>query len=88
MVDDGISGNKAERVKSGVSHSSLSYGPDKRQNIDLYQLPKVKNPPLVIFVHGGGWRRLAVKLLPPGHKLAHGYSPALPRYRSRRELPL
>lgn len=37
------------------TRSALAYGQDPRQVIDLW-LPATANPPLVVWVHGGGWR--------------------------------
>jgi acetyl esterase/lipase len=35
---------------------SLAYGPDARQQVDVYQpKPAVANPPMVVFFYGGSW---------------------------------
>lgn len=55
-----------------VARRDLPYGDDPRQALDLY-LPRAVGPhPLIVFVHGGGWRR-GDKAMPRmvGHKVRH-----------------
>lgn len=41
----------------------LAYGPDARQRVDVY-LPERPSGPILVMVHGGGWRR-GHKAMPP-----------------------
>jgi len=64
---------------------TLSYGSDPLQALDLW-VPEGANPaPLVLFVHGGGWKRgsksNAVGRALPGHMLEQGYAFASIDYR-------
>lgn len=45
------------------THADLAYGPDPLQRMDVY-LPekKIDNAPILVMVHGGGWRRGDKKL--------------------------
>jgi arylformamidase len=40
---------------SGRGRLDLAYGPSPRQAIDLF-LPEAKDPPLLVFIHGGYWQ--------------------------------
>ncbi len=44
--------------------ADVAYGDDKKQVIDVYGQPDAHNSPIIIMVHGGGWRR--------GDKTMHG----------------
>lgn len=84
-------GTWAERMKSSVPHQSLSYGNDKRQNVDFFRIPAgVSNPPLVIFVHGGGWRRGSEKMVDqkPEFYTGLGYAFASVGYRMLPDTPV
>ncbi len=35
----------------------IAYGPDAAQRLDVYRLAKVRGAPIIVMVHGGGWRR-------------------------------
>ena len=48
--------------------------------LDLY-LPEVKNPPLVVWVHGGAWRRGSKESMPIPGLLGHGFAIASVSYR-------
>ena len=37
--------------------TDLSYGPHERNTLDLYVPADVTDPPLLVFIHGGQWRR-------------------------------
>lgn len=37
--------------------TTVRLGPDPRQALDLYPRPGPRDAPVVLFVHGGGWRR-------------------------------
>lgn len=45
VADDGVA------VLAGVP-----YGADARQQLDVYRLPRRRDAPVVVFVHGGAWR--------------------------------
>ena len=61
-----------------------SYGPDRLQRLD-YWAGKTRNAPLVVFVHGGGWKRGDKRMMAGSAKLAHwqaqGYAVASVNYR-------
>lgn len=64
---------------------TLSYGSDPLQGLNLW-VPKAERPaPLVLFVHGGGWKRgskdNATSRALPGHMLEQGYAFASIDYR-------
>lgn len=62
----------------------LSYGGDPLQRLDYWR-PTAAGSPLVVFVHGGGWKRgdkrNATGVEKPGHYLAQGYGFASVNYR-------
>jgi arylformamidase len=62
----------------------LSYGKDPLQKLDYWK-PAKAGSPLVIFVHGGGWKRgdknNATGQEKPGHYLQQGYAFASINYR-------
>lgn len=47
----------APRAMRGSGASELTYGTDPLQKLDFYPTTAAKPAPLVIFVHGGGWKR-------------------------------
>jgi arylformamidase len=50
--------NAAAPVAQPPGKQTLSYGSDKLQNLDFYPAANGnKRAPLVVFVHGGGWKR-------------------------------
>ena len=61
-----------------------SYGPDRLQRLD-YWAGKSRTAPLVVFVHGGGWKRGDKRMMAGSAKLAHwqaqGYAVASVNYR-------
>ena len=61
-----------------------AYGPDRLQRLD-YWAGKGRTAPLVVFVHGGGWRRGDKRVMAGSAKLAHwqaqGYAVASVNYR-------
>lgn len=64
---------------------TLSYGSDPLQGLNLW-VPKAERPaPLVLFVHGGGWKRgskdNAMSRAMPGHMMEQGYAFASIDYR-------
>jgi acetyl esterase/lipase len=64
---------------------TLSYGSDPLQALDLWVPAVAKSAPLVLFVHGGGWKRgskdTAGSRTLPGHLTAQGYAFASINYR-------
>lgn len=64
---------------------TLSYDGDPLQTLDLWVPGGAKPAPLVLFVHGGGWKRgsksNALSRALPGHLLAQGYAFASIDYR-------
>jgi len=79
-----------ERVRERFSAASeariveLSYGKDPLQKLDYWK-PTRSGSPLVVFVHGGGWKRgdksNATGKDKPGHYLEQGYAFASINYR-------
>lgn len=65
--------------------TTLAYGSDPLQALDLWVPQATRPAPLVLFVHGGGWSRgsksNAVGRALPGHILAQGYAFASIDYR-------
>jgi len=64
---------------------TLAYGSDSLQGLDLWVPEGAAPAPLVLFVHGGGWKRgskdNAVGRAMPAHMLAQGYAFASIDYR-------
>ncbi len=67
------------------SKQTLAYGSDKLQRLDYWPAPKMKDAPLVVFVHGGGWKRGDKQMMDGSAKLKHwqaqGYAVASVNYR-------
>lgn len=63
---------------------TIAYGPDELQRVDYWAAAR-RNAPLVIFVHGGGWRRGDKEMMDGSAKLEHwqsqGYAVASVNYR-------
>ena len=64
---------------------TLSYGSDPAQVLDLWVPKGAKGAPLVLYVHGGGWKRgskdTAMGNALPGHLVGQGYAFASINYR-------
>jgi len=65
---------------------TISYGGNALQNLDIWRAKDVKGPaPLIVFVHGGGWKRgskdNATGQYKPGHYPGEGYAFASINYR-------
>jgi arylformamidase len=64
---------------------TISYGPDKLQQLDYYPAAGSRRAPLVVFVHGGGWKRGDKAMMRGSQKLSHwrarGYAVASLNYR-------
>lgn len=61
----------------------ISYGADPRQRIDFYAVAGQPKAPLLVFVHGGGWRRGDKVMAAPkaGYAEGLGYALASINYR-------
>jgi len=68
-----------------VRPQTMAYGSDPLQALDLWTVRGAKPAPLVLFVHGGGWKRgskdTAGSRTLPGHLTAQGYAFASINYR-------
>jgi acetyl esterase/lipase len=81
----GMRGERGAAMAQAPAPQTLAYGSDALQGLDLW-VPEGATPaPLVLFVHGGGWKRgsksNAVGRAMPGHMLAQGYAFASIDYR-------
>lgn len=84
---DRIGGNQArEQVPQPPGKQTLSYGKDRLQNLDFWPAQSGnRRAPLVIFVHGGGWKRGSKDNASGSYKAPHytssGYAYASINYR-------
>lgn len=84
---DGAAGRRgaAEAPADTPAPQTLSYGSDRLQALDLWVPASAQPAPLVLFVHGGGWKRgskeTAGSRTLPGHLNAQGYAFASIDYR-------
>ncbi len=80
-------GNAADaNAPATTPTATISYGKDPAQNLDFWQAKSGTNPaPLIVFVHGGGWKRgskdNATGKWKPAHFGAEGYNFASINYR-------
>jgi len=78
-------GSEARQAPTLKPTETLAYGPDSLQALDLWVPEGAKKAPLVLFVHGGGWKRgsknNATSRALPAHMLAQGYAFASIDYR-------
>jgi acetyl esterase/lipase len=78
-------GGAEARTAAPAPQQTLAYGSDPLQALDLWVPQGAKPAPLVLFVHGGGWKRgsksNAVGRAMPGHMLQQGYAFASIDYR-------
>lgn len=78
-------GGAEARINAPAPQQTLAYGSDPLQALNLWVPQDAKPAPLVLFVHGGGWKRgsksNAVGRAMPGHMLAQGYAFASIDYR-------
>ncbi len=65
------------------THANLVYAKtgDHELKLDIYMPPNAVCPPLVVWVHGGGWRAGSKDNMPGGFLLARGYAVASISYR-------
>jgi acetyl esterase/lipase len=71
-------------ARAAAGGTEYAYGDDRLQRLD-YWAGKTRKAPLVVFVHGGGWKRGDKKMMQGSAKLehwqAHGYAVASVNYR-------
>ena len=79
-----ISVSAAPRGARDDGKQALSYGADRLQVVDYWAGPS-RSAPLVVFVHGGGWKRGDKRMMDGSDKLEHwranGYAVASVNYR-------
>jgi acetyl esterase/lipase len=79
-----VAAGAATRGARDDGKQALSYGADPLQAVDYWAGP-ARNAPLVVFVHGGGWKRGDKRMMHGSDKLAHwreqGYAVASVNYR-------
>lgn len=72
-------------VRAAPSAKTIAYGSDPLQQLDFYAAPGSAGAPLVVFVHGGGWKRGDKGMMGGSDKLRHwqakGYAVASVNYR-------
>ncbi len=69
---------------------NVSYGPHERNVVDLWKAPSARPTPLVIYIHGGGFRGGDKRTLPPAllkRLLESGISVAAINYRLSQHAP-
>jgi arylformamidase len=83
-ISDGRGERYGDAARPMKGATELSYGNDALQKLDYWK-PKAANAPLVIFVHGGGWKRgdkgNATGQYKAPHYLEQGYAFASINYR-------
>lgn len=83
---EGRTGRRGETAAMRADPAqTMAYGSDPLQQLDLWLPRGAKAAPLVMFVHGGGWKRgsndNAGSRSLPGHLMAQGYAYASINYR-------
>lgn len=72
-------------ARSAAAVKTIAYGPDPLQQLDFYAAPTGRRAPVVVFVHGGGWKRGDKSMMRDSDKLEHwrgkGYAVASINYR-------
>jgi acetyl esterase/lipase len=78
------SGWSSQRFERNSQKQTLAYGKDQLQRVDFWA-GAGRNAPLVVFVHGGGWKRGDKRMMDGSAKLKHwqelGYAVASVNYR-------
>lgn len=78
-------GREAVATRSGASVQEIAYGSDPLQRLDFHAAPVSRAVPLIVFVHGGGWKRGDKRNATGRHKAPHynglGYHFASINYR-------
>jgi arylformamidase len=87
VASDAVSAAREDREAARIAASAkqaLKYGPDELQAVD-YWPGRTRDAPLVVFVHGGGWKRGDKDMMDGSPKLTHwqelGYAVASVNYR-------
>ncbi len=84
-VDRRQAGAGSALLSLPAAPQTLAYGSDSLQGLDLWVPESPRPAPLVLFVHGGGWKRgskdNATSRALPAHLLAQGYAFASIDYR-------
>lgn len=91
-VTDTIWATRSAQTSTGTAtplqtKQNLAYGSDRLQQLDYWPAPGAnsKNAPLVVFIHGGGWKRGDKQMMDGSAKLKHwqaqGYAVASVNYR-------
>ena len=64
------------------SHQNIQFGPEPRQSLDVYPNPDDSQAPVLIFIHGGGWRwgNSSMYYFVADAFLDKGYTVVLPNY--------
>ncbi|OYW44912.1 MAG: esterase [Sphingomonadales bacterium 12-68-11] len=78
------SGRAGAERRADPAKQAVAYGSDRLQVVDYWAGPSA-NAPLVVFVHGGGWKRGDKRMMDGSAKLSHwraqGYAVASVNYR-------
>jgi hypothetical protein len=74
-------GNRASSQRVRPTHADVAYGDHAQQKIDLYLAESDKPAPLVLFIHGGGFRGGSKRSVNPRPFLDAGISLAAIEYR-------
>ncbi|MBP7703953.1 MAG: alpha/beta hydrolase [Caulobacter sp.] len=56
LAAGGLGLRAGEAVAHGPGARSFAYGPAPAQRLDVYPNPRLHRSPVLVFVHGGGWR--------------------------------
>lgn len=73
----------AQEAISQIVHPALTYAEIQGQKLklDLYLPENVQSPPLLVWIHGGGWRGGSRKAPKLGEMVQHGFAVASISYR-------
>jgi arylformamidase len=71
------------RALAAPAAREIAYGDDPLQRLDVYPIPGLRRAPVVVFVHGGGWRRGDKRMVNslPAFAERHGFLLASVNYR-------
>jgi pimeloyl-ACP methyl ester carboxylesterase len=91
LVSSGSAGVQANDEKPAPTAVNVRYGPHERNVLDFWQARAAEPAPLVLFVHGGGFRAGSKENIPAAsliRLLDAGISVAAINYRFRADAPL